>query len=88
LLVEGIADPAFAQDPGTVSGVIETDDGFYILKVDGREVRALEPEARERYARTLFNDRLEATSNEYESQNLVTIEQAQRIASRIQSPGG
>jgi parvulin-like peptidyl-prolyl isomerase len=88
LLVEDLAAAAFAQEPGTVSDVIETEDGFYIVKVDGKEVRELEEATRTRYGQTLFNDRLEAASTEFELQNLVTIEQAQRIAGRIQSPGG
>jgi parvulin-like peptidyl-prolyl isomerase len=83
-----VADAAFAQEPGTVSNVIETEDGFYILRVAGKEVRAFDDATKARYATTLFNDRLEAASEQYELQNLVTVEQAQRIASRIQSPGG
>lgn len=88
LLVEDLAETAFAQEPGTISDVIEAEDGFYIVKVDGKEVRELAETTRTRLARTLFSDRLEEASNQYEVQNLVTIEQAQRIASRLQSPGG
>jgi parvulin-like peptidyl-prolyl isomerase len=88
LLVEDLAEAAFAQEPGTVSNVIETEDGFYIVRVAGKEVRTLDEATKTRYATTLFNDRLEAASEQYELQNLVTIEQAQRIANRIQSAGG
>ena len=88
LLVDDLADAAFAVEPDTLSEVIETERGFYILKVDGKEMRAVDEVTASNLARTSFARRLEAASEQYELQNLVTVGQAQRIAGHIQVPGG
>jgi parvulin-like peptidyl-prolyl isomerase len=88
LLVPDIADAVFAVEPGTTSDVIETEDGFYIVMVDGKEVRELEEATRTRLATSMFNERLEEASNQYDLQNLVTVEQAQRIADHLRGSGG
>jgi parvulin-like peptidyl-prolyl isomerase len=83
-----LADAVFALAPGTANEVVETEDGFYIVNVDGKEVRALEEATRARLASTRFGERLEEASNRYPLQNLVTNEQAQRLAGRLRSSGG
>ena len=88
LLVPDLADAVFELEPGTTGEVIETEDGFYVVKVDGKESRELEDTTKTRLARTLFNERLEEASNQYEMENLVTIEHAQRIADHLRGSGG
>ena len=88
LLIEELAEPAFQVEVGELSDVIETERGFYVIRVDGRETRELDEEMKQSLVRTYFGDRLEAASEQYEIQNLLTIEQAQRIANQLQVSGG
>ncbi len=84
LLVDQLADAAFSQEIGALSDIIETDNGFYIIRVDGKETRELEETTKVRLARSKFADRLQAATDQYEIQNLVTVGQAQRIADHLQ----
>ncbi len=88
LLIEELAEPAFQVEVGELSDVIETERGFYVIRVDGRETRELDEEMKQSLVRTYFGDRLEAASEQYEIQNLLTIEQAQRIANQLRVSGG
>jgi parvulin-like peptidyl-prolyl isomerase len=88
LVPEAIAENAFTQEPGTLSDVIETENGFYVIKVDGKETRELEEAARLQLTRLYFGDRLEAAADQYQPQNLVTVGQARRLAEHLQSSGG
>jgi parvulin-like peptidyl-prolyl isomerase len=88
LLVNPLADAAFNQEIGKVSDVIETDNGFYIIRIDGKETRQLEDTTKLSLTKAYFGDKLEAASNTYELQNLVTVGQAQRIASHLQQASG
>ena len=88
LLSDDLAEPVFALEADSVSDVIETENGFYVVKINGKEMRAVDDGMKSNLARTEFGKRLEAASEEYELQNLVTVEQAQRIANQIQVPGG
>lgn len=88
LLSDDLAEPVFALEAGQVSEVIETANGFYIVKINGKEVRPVDDGMKSNLARTEFGKRLEAASEEYALENLVTVEQAQRIANHIQVPGG
>lgn len=88
LLSDDLAEPVFALQPDQVSDVIPTANGFYIVKVGGKETRPVDEGMRSNLARTEFGKRLEAASEEYTLENLVTVEQAQRIANHIQVPGG
>jgi parvulin-like peptidyl-prolyl isomerase len=87
-LVPELAEAVFAQEIGTLSDVIETERGFYIARVDGREERELTEDMRFILARTYFGERLQDASERYELQNLVTIAHAQRIANQLRVVSG
>ena len=88
LLVAPLADDAFNLEVGKLSDVIQTDNGYYLLRIDGKETRQLEDTTKLSLAKAYFGDKLEAASNTYELQNLVTVGQAQRIASHLQQVSG
>jgi parvulin-like peptidyl-prolyl isomerase len=88
LLLDDLAEAVFAVEPDTLSDVIETDRGFYVVRVDGKETRAVDEVMASNLARTYFADRLEAASNQYALENLLTVGQAQRLVGQIEVPGG
>jgi peptidyl-prolyl cis-trans isomerase D len=88
LLVQPLREPVFALEVGVLSEVIETEDGFFIVRVNGKEVRPVDEATASNLARTYFAERLEAASEQYTLENLVTVGQAQRLTSSIRVPGG
>jgi parvulin-like peptidyl-prolyl isomerase len=88
LLVADLAEAAFAQEVGELSEVIETETGFYIILVEGKETREVGELVRNALISTRFGDRLEAASETYELENVLTVEQAQRIANQLEVSGG
>ncbi len=88
LLRADLAEAIFALEPGTLSNVIETERGFYVVRVDGKEVRPVDEVMSANIARAQFVDRLEAASVTYRLENRLTVGQAQRIAGQIDVPGG
>ena len=87
-VLPALADAVFDVEPGNLSDIIETEDGFYLVQVHGKETRELEEATRLRLATSMFNERLEEAATQHELQNLVTVEQAQRIADHLRSSGG
>lgn len=82
-LVPEVADVVFALELGTLSEVIESERGFYLARVDGREERELTEDMRLILARTYFGERLQDASERFEIQNNVTVAHAQRIANQL-----
>ena len=88
LLATQLADVAFAQEPGTLSDVVETDNGFYLLRVDAKETRAVDDSTKSNLINHYWNQRLDDAATKYNPQNLLTVGQAQRIAAHVVSAGG
>lgn len=87
LLDEELAAAVFELEPSTLSGVIETEDAFYVVRIDGKETRELSEEVQADLTEQTFAERLEAESEKYELTTTVTVEQAQRIADRLRRSG-
>ena len=87
LLDEELAEAVFEQEPGTLSSVIETEQAFYVARVDGKETRELSEEVQADLTEQIFNERLEAEAEKHDLTVTVTVEQAQRIADHLRSSG-
>jgi len=85
LLQDDLAEAVFALEGDALSEVIEAETGFYIVKLDGKEVRPADPELRSNLARTYFGERLDEAAEQYQPQNLMTVGQAQEIVSSLGS---
>ena len=84
-LPEPIEDVAFSIEVGEISEVIESTEGFFILEVRGREVRAVEEEARNQVVNRGFRLLLEEIRDRVGSEITLDSDQLGRLAESLQS---
>ncbi len=75
-----LEDAAFALEPGGVSEIIETDDGFYLLQSRGKAVRPVDEKARGLVAEQQLTQALRETRTTVGSSTKITESQVRRIA--------
>jgi parvulin-like peptidyl-prolyl isomerase len=81
LLPQKLEDAAFATNGR--SDIIETEDGFYILDVRGKETREIDENLRERVTQRRFEELLRETQAEAGTDPLLTTGQLQRLAQSL-----
>lgn len=78
-------DAMFAQAVGTTSDIIETDEGFYIVEVRGKETRPVEESVKSAVVNRSYNQMLKASRDELGSEILMTTGQVNRLANHFRS---
>ena len=73
----------FAQEVGTTSGIIETDEGFFIVEVRGKETRTVDDPVRNLVVARTFGTALQEARDDIGSEIVMTTAQLQRLASRF-----
>jgi hypothetical protein len=75
----------FSQAVGTTSGIIETDDGFYIVEVRGHETRDTTDDIRNAVGNRAFDVALKDGRDAIGSQITMTTTQVNRLANEFRS---
>ena len=84
-LPETVEDVAFSIEIGAISNVIEAADGFYIIEVRAREVRAVSGESRDEVVNYGLLVMLREMGDRVGSELTLTPQQLNRLAGSIQS---
>jgi hypothetical protein len=80
-----LEDAMFSQAVGTTSGIIETDDGFYIVEVRGHETRDTTDDIRNAVGNRAFDVALKDGRDAIGSQITMTTTQVNRLANEFRS---
>lgn len=80
-----LEDVMFSQPVDTISGIVETDDGFYIVNVRQKEVRAVDDSVRGPIVSRAFTQKLEGARDEVGSEMLLTTNHVNRLANHFAS---
>lgn len=80
-----LEDAIFAQAVGTTSGIIETDEGFYIVEVRAHETRETTDQIRTALGNRAFRVALNESRKEIGSEIVMTASQLNRLANKFRS---
>jgi parvulin-like peptidyl-prolyl isomerase len=86
-LPKALADIVFGMQVGQTSDMIEIDDGFFFVKVNGKETREVSSDTKNRAVEQQLSTLVNNTKEDIGSEIVMTTNQVQRLALALQTVG-